>query len=235
MGDKGTLLRTTDAGDTWKAVGLRTKANLGGVAFSDRSTGWIVGAAGDADDPRGVILATTDGGAHWRAQKVPAGVKGLNKVKFVDDRHGWALGSPGVVLRTTDGGASWKKTQLAPKAMLLDVDFVDRKYGWVCGSIALGGDIGYRTTDGGATWTRETIPADAVQTVDFTDRKHGWQAGASGIVVYTRDGGASWAELPQSAPSSQIFDIRMWSDGSGFVAGQFGTIMKTETGGQGVQ
>lgn len=235
VGAKGTLLRTTDAGDTWQAVGVRTKADLGGVAFSDRSTGWIVGAVGDADDSRGVILATTDGGAHWRAQKVPAGVKVLNKVKFVDDKRGWAVGSPGVVLRTTDGGATWKKTQLAPKAMLLDVDFVDRKYGWVCGSIAFGGDIGYRTTDGGATWTREDIPEDAVQTVDFTDRKHGWQAGASGIVLYTRDGGASWHEMPQSAPSSQIFDIRMWSDGSGFVAGQFGTIMRTETGGQGVQ
>ena len=236
VGNKGTLLKTTDAGDTWRAVRLRTKADLSGIAFADRCTGWIVGGVGGADDSRGVILATSDSGSHWRAQKVPSGVKVISKVKFVDARNGWAVGSPGVVLRTTDGGETWRKTQrLAPKAMLLDVDFVDRKYGWVCGAIALGGNVGYRTTDGGVTWSRETIPADAVQTVDFTDRKHGWQAGMSGIVLYTHDGGASWSELPQSAPSSHIFDIRVWSDGSGFVAGQFGTIMKTETGGQGVQ
>jgi photosystem II stability/assembly factor-like uncharacterized protein len=234
-GDKGTLLKTTDAGDTWRAVRLRTKADLSGIAFADRRTGWIVGGVGAADDSRGVILATTDGGSHWRAQKVPAGVRVIAKVKFVDTRSGWAVGSPGVVLRTTNGGATWKKTQLAPKAMLLDLDFVDRRYGWVCGAIALGGNIGYRTTDGGVTWSRETIPADAVQTVDFVDRKHGWQAGMSGIVLSTHDGGESWSELPQSAPSSHIFDIRMWSDGSGYVSGQFGTIMKTETGGQGVR
>ena len=206
------------------------------MAFVGRADGWAVGGRRvDDDTTRGVIRHTTDGGVHWTGQTVPSGVQALSKVRFVDDRTGWAVGEAGVVLRTADGGSTWKKVQLAPKCGLLDVDFVDRRFGWVCGSIALGGDIGYRTTDGGATWTRENIIVDAIQAVDFTDRRHGWQAGASGLVLFTDDGGASWKELPQSAPSSYLFDIKMWSDGTGYVAGQFGTIMKTETGGQGVQ
>ena len=233
VGRGGTVLRTRDGGDTWKDVSFDTKADLNGVAFSGRSDGWIVGALGKDSDLRGLIFATADGGAHWKQQKVPAGVRVLTKVRFVDPDHGWAVGTPGIVLRTTNGGDTWRKVQLAPESMLLDLDFVDKSYGWVCGSIGLGGDVGYRTTDGGQTWIRENIPADAVGAVDFTDRKHGWQTGMSGIVLYTENGGETWAELPQSAPSSYLFDIRMWGDGTGFVAGQFGTIMKTGTGGQG--
>jgi photosystem II stability/assembly factor-like uncharacterized protein len=235
VGGKGTVLLTRNGGDTWTQVSAGTRADLNGVAFSDAAHGWAVGAVGSDDRVRGIILATTDGGAHWKAQRVPVGVRALSKVRFVDDQTGWAVGSPGIVLRTTDGGTTWKRTLLARDSNLLDVEFVDRRYGWVCGSAKFGGDIGYRTTDGGATWIRESIPADAIQTVDFVDRKHGWQAGMSGLVIATSDGGATWKVLPQSAPSSYLFGLKMWSDATGYVAGQFGTIMKTETGGQGVR
>jgi photosystem II stability/assembly factor-like uncharacterized protein len=235
VGDKGTVLTTRNGGDTWTQVPSGTRANLSGVAFSDAAHGWAVGSVRSGETVRGVILRTRDGGAHWRAQRVPSGVQTLSKVRFIDDRTGWAVGSPGIVLRTTDGGATWKRTLLARDSNLLDVEFVDRRYGWVCGSAKYGGDLGYRTTDGGVTWIRESIPADAIQAVDFTDRKHGWQVGMSGLVIATSDGGVTWRVLPQSAPASYLFGLRMWGDGTGFVAGQFGTIMKTETGGQGLQ
>jgi photosystem II stability/assembly factor-like uncharacterized protein len=234
VGDKGTILTTTNGGEDWKSRSAGTRADFHGVAFAGAKDGWIVGGRRvDADTVRAVIYRTRDGGAHWAAQRVPAGVQVLAKVRFVDDRYGWAVGTPGVTLWTGDGGLHWHKVQLAKGANLLDLDFVDRKYGWVCGAIGMGGNIGYHTTDGGRTWTREEIPGDASYAVDFTDRKHGWRAGEFGHVIATTDGGATWRFLPESTPSQTLFDLRMWSDGTGYVAGQFGTIMKTETGGQG--
>jgi hypothetical protein len=35
--------------------------------------------------------------------------------------------------------------------------------------------------------------------------------------------------------ATTLFDSRMWSDGSGYVAGQFCAILKTETGGRSVK
>ena len=70
------------------------------------SYGWGVGEGG-------VILATTDGGAHWVKQHSGT-TDDLNDVAFADVRHGWAVGASrrlaaGVVLATTDGGAHWVK------------------------------------------------------------------------------------------------------------------------------
>jgi photosystem II stability/assembly factor-like uncharacterized protein len=61
-----------------------------------------------------VALATTDGGATWRAQD--AGAAGhdatLNSADFVGATHGWAVGVgggsdyPPIILATSDSGAS---------------------------------------------------------------------------------------------------------------------------------
>ena len=211
-----------------------TAADLWDVAFTDRMNGWAVGVLATGEETGSpIILATTDGGARWHAQTVPAGVDSLKAVQFIDDETGWAIGTPGVVLRTTDGGSTWKRSRLAPQANPLDLDFVDGKYGWVCGTIGLGGNFGYHTVNGGLTWTRESIPGDVSSAVDFIDRKHGYRVGDSGLVAATSDGGKTWNFLPTSAPSSYLFDVRMWGDGTGYVVGQFGTIMKTVTGGEG--
>ena len=69
---------------------------LMGVAFSDATHGWAV-------DWYGAILATTDGGATWSAQRSGSSEM-LMGVAFSDAAHGWAVGEGGVILATTSGG-----------------------------------------------------------------------------------------------------------------------------------
>src|SRR2546423_46327 len=61
VGEKGTILRTTDGGATWIFHSIGTSVSLQGVSFTGASTGTVVGSGG-------AIFRTTDGGATWISQ-----------------------------------------------------------------------------------------------------------------------------------------------------------------------
>jgi photosystem II stability/assembly factor-like uncharacterized protein len=58
VGDNGTILRTTDGGDTWMSQASGVIGDLNSVSFTDSLTGTIVGAPG-------IILRTVNGGVSW--------------------------------------------------------------------------------------------------------------------------------------------------------------------------
>jgi len=124
------ILATRDGGATWhieKAPSIDKNGYLGSVRFVDSTHGWAVG-----DANRGwkdgyavfapIILATSNGGAAWRAQDASAAGSrgGLGSIAFVDAAHGWAVGGNGgaVVLATTNGGVLPRPslTKLKPAA-----------------------------------------------------------------------------------------------------------------------
>jgi len=67
---------------------------------------WAVGKRSDKAIP--VVLWTTDGGTSWTDQPLPGAAplsgNGLTSVSFVDQQHGWAVGTHGLVLHTVTGG-----------------------------------------------------------------------------------------------------------------------------------
>jgi photosystem II stability/assembly factor-like uncharacterized protein len=85
----------------------------------------------------GVILATSDGGAHWKLQKSTSLNWQLHGVAFADTRHGWAVGggvaTPGTVLATSDGGIHWQAQTSRTDELLLGVAFPDATHGWAVG------------------------------------------------------------------------------------------------------
>ncbi len=107
-------------------------ACLSGVAFPDATHGWAVGN-------HGTILATTDGGAHWKKQK-SATKWWLNGVAFPDATHGWAVGGNGTRTRASssppaDGGAHWQAAEVRTTMLqyLFAVAFPDATHGWAVG------------------------------------------------------------------------------------------------------
>ena len=60
-----------------------------------------------ADEARGYVVKTTDGGEHWTRQTVTTDHDWIPYgIDFVSDSRGWVGGSTGG-FETTDGGASW--------------------------------------------------------------------------------------------------------------------------------
>ena len=161
---------------------------LTSIQFVSAGQGWTVG--------QDVILATADGGAHWRVQL--SGALNLTAVDFVNRQDGWAAGNTSL-LATTDGGAHWTALP-EPCPLIRSVHFISPSTGFaVAGGRADGGydpampDMGgvvLATGDGGRTWRPLAAPANA-QSVCFSDPAHGW-LGAAGRLYRTVDGGQRW-------------------------------------------
>jgi hypothetical protein len=130
-------------------------ANSGNPPSS--ATGWVVG---NSSDGYGLILHTTDGGAHWLRQGTSAEIPdaGLIGVSAVDQNYVWASGGAadgyGVILHTTDSGAHWQRQGTPaeiPDISTYDVYAVNRNIAWVTGAEG----VILHTTDGGSTWVRQ--------------------------------------------------------------------------------
>jgi len=162
---------------------------LTGIEFVSAGQGWAVG--------QNVILATTDGGAHWRVQL--SGALNLTAVDFVNGQDGWAAGNTSL-LATTDAGAHWTALP-EPCPVIRSVHFISPTAGFaVAGGTDDGGyntavpdqgGVVLTTSDGGHTWRTLPAPADA-QSVCFSDPAHGW-LGAGGRLYRSVDGGQRWS------------------------------------------
>ena len=53
VGDKGTILHTTDGGSTWSTIKTNLTENLYSVSFADELNGFAVGASGVIRPPCG--------------------------------------------------------------------------------------------------------------------------------------------------------------------------------------
>ncbi len=191
------IAKTTDGGRTWRVIFTLPAARLQ-EWFWDALTGWrTVGAT---------VEQTTDGGATWQAKN--PGLQGIDALKFVDARNGWAwhIESLGLA-HTTDGGATWK-AQNTGSAALTDLQFVDTDHGWVRDGLQI-----RRTTDSGQSWHDIPAPPEPVPgrpdtlRLLFIDAMRGWELRTwsewmgpetyryESWLSHTTDGGSSWAPL----------------------------------------
>jgi hypothetical protein len=96
-----TLVITTDGGEHWTLQPLKDVLPAKDVPlslyFTSEREGWMVTEKG--------LWFTADFGRGWR--KTGDLPKGISKVWFLTDTHGWAVGGNKQVIETTDGGKSW--------------------------------------------------------------------------------------------------------------------------------
>lgn len=235
-GSKGTLLETTNGGQTWTKVHLPTEDNLRDVYFANDHDGWLV-CERDVfklktnDEARSYLLRTNDGGLTW--QRVPLGsaANDLRMVRaaFTDSEHGWVFGEGGIALFTRDDGATWSRQILPTKYLLLGGAFVDEQHGWLVGA----GATILQTSDGGMSWHNGIVrngAATRFAATSFVGNRLGWAVGSAGRVFATTDGGRTWfAEA--SNVDADLMDTKFIDAGNGWIAGTNGTLLHTIDGG----
>jgi photosystem II stability/assembly factor-like uncharacterized protein len=90
VGERGTLLRTTDGGETWTIVPTNVNVTLLSIQFLNDDEGWAIGRAG-------TILRSGDEGKTWVRQESTT-KQNLYSLNF-NKKIGWVVGGEGVALR----------------------------------------------------------------------------------------------------------------------------------------
>lgn len=142
-----------------------------------------------------------------------------------------AVGEQGHIVISDDDGATWRPTNSPTTATLTAVYFYDAQTGWAVGhdSVIL------NSTDGGITW-RLVHSAPALQkpllAVWFRDTRNGFALGAYGLFLQTGDGGASWLQRKIADSDLHLNAFAARDDGTLFIAGEAGSLLRSNDHGQ---
>lgn len=182
------IIETGDRGETWEVVDPARARYASHFAFAPAGHGL---ALADQD------VLTTEDRRTWTPATFPI-TTGSGAYDFIDAKTGWFAASK--LLHTTDAGATWQPVgDLQP----VDLEFVSANEGWAstfaydpangAQSVSL-----QHTVDGGRTWTPQYERAFGNYLyIDFADARNGWAYSLyDGLLLHTRDGGASWYEQP---------------------------------------
>jgi photosystem II stability/assembly factor-like uncharacterized protein len=226
-GDKGTVLKTTDAGKTWRSVSPRGVADLDfrDIEAVDQQTAFLLSSG---EGPNSRIYKTTDAGATWTLLATNLERKGFwDCMSFWDPTHGIIVGDPPAggdgrfTIMTTIDGATWQKVK-GPSANKDEGAFAasgtcvftrGTREAWF-GTGGLGGARVFHSEDGGQTWSAAKTPirhdsaSAGIFSLAFSDALHGIAVGgdymkpeeSSGNVAISEDGGKTWSEPPGSRP-----------------------------------
>ncbi len=212
VGTNGTILATTDGGDSWSNQSSGTSRLLASVHFINRLEGWICGGWQSGGSSY-LILHTTNGGVTWESQSFGSNAYSCEDIWFTDSMNGWVGGRTSTIEphihHTTDGGATWA-SQTVPSAAanvgICGIDFVTPEIGWAATScLTAGGPILY-TDDGGDNWIVQTSSDLDYHRVDARDENNVAVVAvrilspAQVKVMVTSDGGQNWSStvLPLS-------------------------------------
>jgi len=150
-------------------------------------------------------------------------------VDFIDDNHGFLVGSNRFIMESTDGGETWEKRSLDISAeenfRLLDIDFKGSE-GWLIGQPSLV----MHTLDEGKNWTRLSLGKLPGQPflVTTIDEGVAQLATPSAAIYGTSNSGETW-EAKVSDPSEQggIRDLRRTSSGDYVSVSSLGNFFST--------
>ena len=196
------------------------------VAFVDRVNAWIMNGSS--------LFHSSDQGKTWRRVNMPNDNTDFRAFFFLNNDHGWLVGTDGTIIQTTDGGATFNVQHLDQPWELFDIQFINPTTGFICGQSGLF----MRSDDGGKTWRRiETdLREDIFNLTMFSDQKG---------VATTRGGGAirtvnghKWTTFSlykgdknHAKETPTPFNFQRLSNRQGVLVGSWGLVATTQNGG----
>ncbi len=251
-GASGVILKTVNAGASWRTVRSGGPYDFQGISFDDTTNGWVVSLAGQ-------VFKTTDEGESWTLVSDDAGGDGYVVERFYDldfwgstagFAAGGAQGTPPLVAITGNAGSFWSipldyllgsydppETQPPfPRDGLgyfYGLDVRSSTKAWVAGQ-----DVFKPLTPlsviwhwDGADWTQQTVSGTGrLLDIAFGTDTAGVAVGDAGMVRYTLNGGTSWS-AGTTGMTSELSGVDLASAQTGWAVGQSGRILRTDNGG----
>lgn len=125
----GTIIKTTDGGQTWLPLSVG-QDNFYGIDILSPNSIWVCGYGGS-------IIHSTDEGATWQKMRngndftKPAYY--LRDIVFKDAANGWAVGDDGLLIHTDDAGNHWEQYDKFTSAALRSIAICKNGDLIVCG------------------------------------------------------------------------------------------------------
>ena len=254
-GEKGTVLKSTDGGMTWRSVSPRGVADLEfrDLHVVDERTLYLMSSG---EGPKSRIYKTTDGGASWLLIATNLEPKGFwDCMSFWDPTHGIIVGDPVeggdgkfTILTTIDGqtwqpvkGPSANKGEGAFAASGTCVFTRGTREAWF-GTGGLGGGRVFHSQDSGQTWSVAKTPirhdseGAGIFSLAFSDALHGVAVGgdymkpteSAGNLAITSDGGKIWTAPAGPAPGG--YRSAVTCDSMCIATGTSGSDLSTDGG-----
>lgn len=220
VGERGSILISTDEGESWNALPSPTTATLTAVSFAaDGRHGWAVGH--DA-----IILATSDGGRTWTKARQGENLEdSFLDVCAIDDSTVIAVGAYGFALRSADAGQTWQSLSAQD-----DDSHLNRITRAPAGHLYLAGERGtlLRSDDQGETWEPIPTPYDGSLYGVLPLRSGALLAyGLRGHAYRSEDGGETWEAITTGSESLLACALETQS-GTVLLAGQARTLLKSK-------
>lgn len=212
LDSKGIILKTNDAGKTWKKVST-IPIGLGEVAFVESQIRFMDQLNGFIVISPGHLWGTSDGGKNWQELHPFNATKNLRcaltgGISIKGDNI-WLTAEPGILFKSEDRGKTWSFQKIQNSSGLFyDVFFISEKTGWVTGFPGLGV---FRTDNSGANWKVQlpfvsSAKSISINSLYFINENEGWAVGQNkwekngsgmghGAVLHTVDGGTSWKQV----------------------------------------
>jgi photosystem II stability/assembly factor-like uncharacterized protein len=248
VGDSGTIIHTSDGGNSWLFQQSNLDYNIEVVFFLNSSLGWA-SAWNYTNIPFStLLLKTTDGGLNWTAEPYREDNLLTNAILYLDSLNGWMVSDPHAIVRTNDGGITWEHVEIDTVNLalfpVLSIKFFDEQYGFACDGRRDMAGVTWRTSNGGDKWypiRAEDAPADPIQEIHTIDSLNVIGIGGDiessfGIdVIRTSDGGIFWeyeSHTHRGVPHDLDFrsDTEVWaplgSDKAFIVSTDAGTIQQ---------
>ncbi len=185
------ILKTTDAGNTWKDLSLPVSSGgayywINSVYFINSNIGFVVG--------NGIILKTINAGNTWSTVSLPSGIANdyIFSVYFTDADNGYAVGTDstlytGIILKTVNSGLSWTVLTFKTITEIYSVHFTNFNTGYAVGEFAVAGygtGAILKTSDAGKTWSLLTnINYPIFSSIDFSNPNTGYAVGENGAIL----------------------------------------------------
>lgn len=232
-GEFGTLLRSDDAGRSWRGISTGLTESLTRIRLLSADS--LVVAGGCA------LRRSDDGGATFRRLPWTASdarcTAGINSVAFPTPTTGFLLLGNGNVLRSIDSGRTWARRTAVPgtpatsgasRVGPTDLFFTSPSTGFAATS---GGSV-FMTIDAGSTWTPVVDEPFAIRSVVFPTAQVGYAVGDAPFVLKTSDGGTHWTEQPLPEDTPSLSSVRCANETSCLaVTGRGDRLVRTVDGG----
>lgn len=220
-GEAGTIIRTTDGGETWESQNSTVKTFISDIFFLDRNLGWAT-TVEDVFPFNSILIKTTNGGGDWVAKNYPDSLEYIRTIFFFDSLNGLAGGT--YIAYTSDGGSTWiesdRDSNMVSDYPVYNFSFLNEQFGYACGGFIDRAGVIWRTTNSGLNWTSQGVSADEVFDLFIFDSLNaitlsGDPEGFFPIAkIATTDAGMNWTNDTLSFPGlSFAIDFRTYNEG----------------------